>query len=376
MRVLFWTDVFWPTIGGIEVLSVRLLTALRERGHEFLVVASNVGLDLPEEAEYCGIPIRRFPFTTTASPAGLKQLLKVRQDVARLRQEFAPDLVHVACIAPGAMFELETAKAHPAPLLVTIQQSTAPIATEGALGLLTKLVGAADWIACCSEAMRNEVQSMLPEVGSRSSVIINAMEAPALEPSLPPAGRPRLLGMGRLAHQKAFDVALTAVALLRDRSIDGQLAIAGGGPLRESLEAQADALGIRDRVEFLGWIVPDRIPAEINRASMVLVPSRHEPFGLVALEAALMARPVVASRVGGLREVVLDGETGLMIPPEDPHALAGAIARLLDDPEMARRMGQAARAHALASYSWDAFVDAYDTLYTKLHKESGHVAID
>jgi glycosyltransferase involved in cell wall biosynthesis len=104
----------------------------------------------------------------------------------------------------------------------------------------------------------------------------------------------------------------------------------------------------------------------VNTVSVVAVPSRwDEPFGLVALEAALMARPVVAARVGGLPEVVEDGRTGLLVEREDAHALAEALVCLLRDPAAADRMGVVARARASALFGWDRCVNEYERLYER-----------
>ena len=96
------------------------------------------------------------------------------------------------------------------------------------------------------------------------------------------------------------------------------------------------------------------------------MPSRIEPFGLVALEAAQLGRPVVASAVDGLPEVVVHGETGLLVPPDDPAALARAIAVLLDDPLRARALGAAARRRAETVFAWDRYVAAHEQLFEKI----------
>jgi glycosyltransferase involved in cell wall biosynthesis len=106
------------------------------------------------------------------------------------------------------------------------------------------------------------------------------------------------------------------------------------------------------------------VPALINTSSLVVVPSRwDEPFGLVALEAALMARPVIAARAGGLVEVVEDGVTGLLVDKESPGQLAEAVIRLLRDPIAADRMGAAGRDLARELFGWERCVDEYEQLY-------------
>jgi glycosyltransferase involved in cell wall biosynthesis len=142
--------------------------------------------------------------------------------------------------------------------------------------------------------------------------------------------------------------------------------IAGNGPVRLKLEEQAAQLGIHDRVEFLGWVGPGDVPALINTTTIVLMPSRQESLPLVALETALMARPIVATRIGGLPEVVADRQTGLLVEPENAAALADAVGYLLHRRELASNLGRAARTRAQQVFSWKRHVDGYDSLYKKL----------
>src|SRR5207244_8567887 len=111
-------------------------------------------------------------------------------------------------------------------------------------------------------------------------------------------------------------------------------------------------LGLLNCIEFLGSVPPEKVAHLIDEATLVVMPSRLEGFGLVALEAALMARPVVAARVGGLPEVVLHEQTGLLVAANDSQALAQAIVRLLEYPNIARQMGRAARDWARQKFNW------------------------
>jgi glycogen(starch) synthase len=137
------------------------------------------------------------------------------------------------------------------------------------------------------------------------------------------------------------------------------------------LQKQAAGLGLTDQVEFPGWVEFEKLPALLNSVTMVLMPSRWlEGFGLVALDAALMARPIVATRSGGVPEVVVHGHTGLLVEREDRAAFADAITYLLDHPDLATRMGQAARSRAQAVFAWDRHVDAFDRLYQQLLEQA------
>ncbi|WP_375499392.1 glycosyltransferase family 4 protein [uncultured Jatrophihabitans sp.] len=159
----------------------------------------------------------------------------------------------------------------------------------------------------------------------------------------------RLAVIGRLSPRKGIDVALEAVALLRADGRDVRLDVAGSAfPGYEWYEAQlrqrAERPDLAGRVRFLGYVHPtSQVLAD---ACAVLVPSRTEPFGNTAVEALLAQRPVIASEVQGLAEIVHDGQTGLLVPPDDPRALATAAARVLDDTRWAARLAAAGRVDA------------------------------
>jgi glycogen(starch) synthase len=209
---------------------------------------------------------------------------------------------------------------------------------------------------------------MTPEIRSCSSVIHNGLAEPLLPPTPLSFAPPRLLCLGRLVDNKGFDLALAALSLLIVRFPEIRLTIAGDGPAREQLERLGLKSGVSHAVEFTGWVDPERVPALMNSASVVVVTSRlQEAFSLVALQAALMARPVVATRIGGLTEVVAHQRTGLLVQPESAEALAAAIELLLENPAAAQQMGHAGRSRALENFSWDRYTNAYDTLYRKIN---------
>jgi glycogen(starch) synthase len=185
----------------------------------------------------------------------------------------------------------------------------------------------------------------------------------------------RLLCLGRLAEQKGIDVLLNAMSLVIRRFPRVRLIIAGDGPKRSELEHQAVQLGLARSVEFLGWVAPRKVPGHIASASMLVMPSRWEGFPNVALQAGSIGRPVVASRVGGLPEIVDHEKTGLLLAPGYSIGLAEAIVSLLQSPETATQMGQAAHAKIETEFGWDQYVDTYDKLYRKLIRKGSGSAI-
>jgi glycogen(starch) synthase len=374
MRVLFWSGSFWPSIGGVQIFAAKLLPALQARGYEFVVVTQQHLPHLPKEARFAGIPVYRFPFYMKALEGNIDridQLTVVRQQVAKLKRSFVPDLVHVNSFTKSVLFHLDTLSAHPAPFLVTLHTShQAQLSQDiGRDTVLRQALRSAAWVTCVSAASLAHTRQWVPEITSRSSVTYNGLEEPPLLPDPLPINPPRLLCLGRLAPEKGFDLALSAFASIVDRFPQARLVIAGDGPSRTDLEQQTIQLGLTKVIEFVGWVAPNKVPALINTATMVVLPSRWEALPLVALEAAFMARPVVATQVGGLPEVVVHQETGLLVNKEDSVGLAEALLFLLEHPEVARQMGQAARRRVQEFFSFEQCVNGYDALYQKLIRE-------
>lgn len=165
---------------------------------------------------------------------------------------------------------------------------------------------------------------------------------------LPPGalpGAPRLLGLGRLHRNKGFDILLRALPGLPG----AVLTLAGEGPERAALARLARELGVMDRVQFLGWRQDSG--ALLAACDVFVCSSRHEPLGNVVLEGWSAGRPVVAVAAQGPSELIRDGETGVLVPPESPAALAAAIGALLENPERRAALGEAGRAAYLAAFA-------------------------
>jgi 1,4-alpha-glucan branching enzyme len=171
-----------------------------------------------------------------------------------------------------------------------------------------------------------------------------------------------ILFAGRLVPQKGVDVLLRAFAVVLRRCPGIRLVIAGDGYQRLYLERLSRHLGLPPHVEFVGWQTGPALARLYQAAEMVVVPSMYEPFGLVTLEAMACGRPVVASRIGGLAEVIAEGRTGYLTPPGDYLSLARRMAQLLLEPARAAAMGQAARQEAMR-YCWPRIAELTHDLY-------------
>ena len=365
MRILFWSPTFLPTLGGAEVLGFELARALGERGHAVRVVTDrSKDPALPAEAVIEGVAVHRFALAAPVVTGDAGGILRVKQAVARGKAEFAPDVVHVLLFGVDLVIHRLTAGARRVPDVATLQQPVIPLYGREK-SYVGATLGGARWLIAPSEAALNSYRGVVPDIGSRSSVILNSLPLPLLTTPRP-VGPPRIVCAGRLEVQKGFDLAIGALARLRETRPGLRLVIAGDGPARGALEAQASVRGVADAVEFRGWVPPREVPQLLRSASVVVMPSRdHELFGLVALQAAQMARPIVASSLGGLREVVVDGVTGSLVPPDDEGALACAVAAVLDEPSRAAAMGTAARRRVVEQFGWERFVDAHEAVYAR-----------
>lgn len=365
MRVVVVSDFFRPFVGGIEVLADQLLPALIARGHDIQVLTSHGPVELPDEESFDGLLVRRFPVRAVLEEKKAEGILLLRQQLGRLLREIDPDVIHLNGVASIQFLLLPFLSAGRSAVLLQLHQGLFAWG-ETPDSLLVRLLCRANWVISVAAAALAQARKLVPEIEAHSSVLRNAVRPPDRTPSPLPFAPPRLLCLGRLNRQKGFDLALRAVAALAGRFPDVQVVIAGDGDERAPLEALAQSLGIADRCDWRGWVSPGDVAGTIDEATIVVLSSRYEGLPLVALETAWMARPAVATRVGGMAEVVRDGETGVLVEPENVDDLAAGIARLLERPEEARRMGMAARARVERDFGWDDCVAAYDALYRRL----------
>jgi glycosyltransferase involved in cell wall biosynthesis len=192
-------------------------------------------------------------------------------------------------------------------------------------------------------------------------------EGPAFQDRFHIAG-PYALFVGRLASNKGLVELVTAFATLARDDREANLVFVGAdGGQRANVEARVRGFGLEGRVHVLGH-VPDEamLAAAYREATVTVLPSEYEAFGLVLLESLAQGTPVIASRVGGIPEVVEDGRSGLLVPPKDANALADALRKVFADPALARRLGHHGRTETVPRFTWDRLVDRLDAIYREV----------
>ena len=170
--------------------------------------------------------------------------------------------------------------------------------------------------------------------------------------------------LARLDERKGHRILLEAAALLKARGLKLKYRIAGDGPFRDRLEQLTERLGLRDEVRFLGFVTD---PAEfLAKIDLFVMPSLSEGLGVAALEAMAAGKAVIASSAGGLTESVLDGVTGILVPPQDPTALTDSIAKLVGAPSLAINMGSRGRERVLQHFTLAKMAEYNESFYYEL----------
>jgi glycosyltransferase involved in cell wall biosynthesis len=349
-------------VGGAQSYVASLLPALTPR-FEVAVAAHGTGplreaAATPEGARYIPLDHVRRRINPWRDLAGLAELVRV------LRRE-RPDIVHANSSKAGVLGRLAAALAG-VPIRIFTVHGWAFSAYSGTSSWLyrvaDRLVRPLTTVTICvSEHDRARGLAARTCTAEQTVVIPNAVDVQHAATARHERPRPLIVAVGRLKAPKDFLTLVRALALLPADSFDAM--IAGDGPDRPELEAEVRRLGLWNRVQLLG----ERrdVPRLLARGGVFVLSSTSEGLPVSVLEAMAAGLPVVGSRVGGMPELVVDGETGLLVEPGDPEGLAAALCGLLADPELRRRMGDAGRVRAEQHFGLDRFRRAHVELYSR-----------
>lgn len=359
-------------IAGAEAHLLVLLPALRQRGYNirviFIAPSGNRGADFAAALEALGVPVERTPIRRHGSP-GLMWTL------ARLLRRDPPEIAHMH-LFHAELWGIPAARLARVGRVIDSRHNDDPRRARFPLDQIYRaLWRMTDAGICISAAVRRLVQAEgappaklrlipygLPARPAADKVAARAALRQRLD--LPPDAL--LLGLVcRLLDWKGVQDAIEAFALIHAGLPDAHLIVAGDGPYRATLEAQAAAPGIAPRVHFLGW--QPQTAAIFAGLDVFLVPSHREGFGIVTLEAMNESTPVIASRAGALPEIIVDGETGLLVPPKSPERLADAMRALASDPARREAMGEAGQRRLRETFTAEKMVDATAALYEELN---------
>jgi glycosyltransferase involved in cell wall biosynthesis len=344
-------------IGGSERHVLTLLPALAARGAD----VAFVGLDDP------GWDVA--PFYRELAPSVTVKRLPSRRDVEprlvprvrRTLRELAPDVVHTHLVHADVYGTLASLRAPWA--LVSSKHNDDPFRSGAFRFAERTLARRVDAVVAITESLRRFTVERVGLPGDRVHVVHYGLdELPAAwgASAAPPEER-IVLAVARLVEQKGIDVAVRALPRVRAAHPDVVLAVLGEGAERSRLEELAQELGVADALLLPGRV--GDVAAWLRQAELVVHPVRWEGFGLALLEAMLAGKAVVASAVSSVPEIVADGDTGLLVRPDDPVALADALSALLGDDERRARLGEAGRLRARAEFSVERMASRTEAVY-------------
>jgi glycosyltransferase involved in cell wall biosynthesis len=330
-------------------------------------------LDADVEVAVLGVAKRIVDRVASARPSAVVRIVPrptsghdARSLLAHLAalRELAPDVVHANLSSPwSCQYAVAAAALLRRPKVVAVYQLVVPPISSRQQRAKRLVARGVDAHVGVGARTSREVETVVRLPAGSVRTIHNGVPDDPTEMPERRRSSPLIGAVGRLEHQKGFDVLLRSLAEVPDAS----LCIVGDGSERAALERLAHELGIADRVLWDGWSDDPR--SLLGTFDVLAVPSRFEGFPLVVLEALLARAAVVATDVGSVAEAVIDGETGLLVPSEDSHALAAALRRGLADAGLRRRLGEQGRQLVLGRFTADHMTRGFAALYDELLSE-------
>jgi glycosyltransferase involved in cell wall biosynthesis len=291
-------------------------------------------------------------------PSGGRDVRSLAAHVRAIRQ-LAPDLVHANLSSPwSCQYGIAAAALRRRTRVVAVYQLALPPLSEGQRRTKRLTARGVDRHVGVGERTSRHVEVLVGLPHGSVRTIHNGVP----DREFRPVPRPGMLigAIGRIERQKGFDVLIRALAEVEE----GSLVVVGDGSERGALDELARSVGVADRITWTGW--SDDARGFLGSFDVFVLPSRFEGFPLALLEAMLARSAVVATDVGSVPEAVVDGETGLLVPPEDPTALACAIERLLADGDLRRRLGDRGRTLVLDRFTADHMTHGFESLYEEV----------
>jgi len=376
-------------MGGPALHVAYLAAGLEARGYQTMLVAGTLARgeeSMAYVAEGLGVQVRRIDaLHREISP--VRDALSVLR-LARLLRAERPEILHTHTAKAGAIGRLAALLAGEArpPVIVhtfhghVLRGYFGPVRSSAFRLLERWLARMTTALVAVSPQVRDDLVALgvaPPEkfvvirLGVELEQRVSAEDGTRAETRRVmgvPDGRFLVGWIGRMTSVKQTDDVLAALAALRGRGVDAGLCLVGDGPDRDMVERRAKELGVMRSCLFLGY--QEGVAQYYAALDAVILPSRNEGTPVSAIEALAARRPVVATRVGGVPDVVRDGVDGFLVEPGDVEALAERLARLARDPALAARMGEAGRARVVPRYDVDRLIDDVDRLYRSLLSSS------
>lgn len=382
MRIMLCPSAYAPHIGGVEELTNRLAIEYQNQGHEVLVVTARWPLNLPAHEIIRDTEVYRIDYIMPKRK--IKDLLLFcvlfplrLWALAQIIRRFRPDVVHIQCVSVQGFYFLTLKKLLGFKLIVTMQGEQRADdyliyqRTRIMRPMLNRLLKNASYVTACSYAALCDGFGDKSKLTSNCSVISNGISLNELD-NLQSANiefataRPYIFALGRQVKVKGFDILVEAFSQIAQEYPNIDLIIGGNGQEHLALQKRVCELNLEKRIYLPGYLNREETVAHLRKALFLVVPSRYESFGIAGLEAMASRKAVIGMAVGGVPEVIVTEETGLLVPAEDVNALAEAISQLLSTPELADAMGSRGRARVENLFTWPHIAEQYLQLYQQI----------
>jgi glycosyltransferase involved in cell wall biosynthesis len=362
MRVVMLSNSFPPEVGGIQEHVSNLAQTLARQGHQLQIVTVRRNKSERVRDTFAGLDVIRVPQLNLPQTLTTQYLAITTALLIAMRLRGQADVVHYHTFWPDAFTAFVVNKFVP----------TVYTAHESRFLLMAEQPKSRRWLKLALRPFQGilapstellEVTRQLGVSSEKSAFIANAVDARKFRTDLTgatvrarygiPLDHCLILCPRRLVPKNGLEFLIESLPLIRRRFSGVSVLIAGDGPEREQLEARVRELGLHEYVSFAGSQDNDDLPEFYAAADIVAIPSLKEATSIAGLEAMASARAVVATNVGGLPEIIEDGVSGLLVPPRDPEALARAISRLIEMPELRKQLGLVARARVEQKFTWE-----------------------
>ena len=367
MRILIINSEYPPIGGGAGKASANLAHELVALGQDIMVLTAHFG-DLPRQTKQEGLHILRIKALRRRldRSSALEQIIFMITSSFRclaLLRKWRPDVIVAFFGVPSGAAAWCANLFAGIPYLISLRGGDVPGFRPYDFALYHKLIAPLLHLIWqrSSVLVANSagLKGLASEFDSNApiEIIPNGVDLERYASNERKWDPPRLLLVGRLVYQKGVDILLEALEGLQ--SHPWELSLVGDGPERDTLQSLADQYGISERVHFQSWLDGDALLQQLQEANLFVFPSRHEGMPNAVLEAMACGLPVIASRIAGNEELVIHGENGLLVPPEDPDGLRNALAELLENHTRREQMGQASRQRVEDHYAWSRIAAQY-----------------
>ncbi|WP_068279371.1 glycosyltransferase family 4 protein [Aldersonia kunmingensis] len=399
MKILIVSWEYPPVVvGGLGRHVHHLATELASAGHEIVVLSRRpTGTDALTHPTYTHVTdgvlvvaVAEDPHEFRFGEDMLSWTLAMGHTMTRagialgkpgVGPAWEPDVVHAHdwLVAHPA---IALAEHFDVPLVSTLHATEAGRHSGWVSGRVNRQVHSLEWwlanesdsLITCSGSMRDEVTRLYGPKLPHIEVIRNGIDVTTwrFRERQPRSGPPQLLYVGRLEYEKGIQDAIAALPRIRRTHPGTTLTIAGEGTQIEWLRELARQHRVARSVTFVGNLGHDDLLGWLHGADAIVLPSRYEPFGIIALEAAAAGAPLIASTAGGLGEAVVDGETGLSFLPGDVAGLTSAVREVLDDPAAAQERARAARERLTEDFDWHVVAAETSQVYQSAKRRVRH----